>query len=304
MELEIQSLSPKVKEYFALDNAARSWWDTSGHPRYDRQLDFVADELPVPGSSVLDVATGRGRFAVRYALSGARRILALDISNGMLDIAKSNVQKAGVQNRIDFVQADIEEHPLPEKHFDIVNCMEVYVHFPNPARVTRNLFCCLREGGLLVANIDLPQTRRWYFDWLNEPLRTLGHLTTNLTYRTTRYGYFKFVPRLARVYLSNRFGWPAEPRSLLALWPGRRKNRLDTTEETIEALKQDPVLKLSRAEDAINRMHLSTFLEMLTEGGFLIKRVVREARPFQLAYGYIVIAERPHVVKVISDELC
>src|SRR5215831_10779759 len=99
---EIETLSPDVKRYFALQNAAKSWWNTEGHPRYEQQLKIITNEIKAEGKVVLDVGTGRGRFAIQYVRNGAEKVTAIEISNGMLDIATENARSAGVLERIDF----------------------------------------------------------------------------------------------------------------------------------------------------------------------------------------------------------
>lgn len=282
---EVDSLSPRVKEYFALDNAAVSWWETKGHPRYAEQERLTTSLLEVENKRVLDIATGRGRFAIGYAQAGASEVMAVDISDGMLQVAGDNARSAGVEQRVRFVQGDVETMGLEPDSFDIVNCMEVYVHFPNPSLVSRRLYQALRPGGRLVANIDLPITGRWYFHWFNEPVSAIKGLAS----RCMSFGKRTLYPRLPlglRRTAARWFGWPVTPRS-------GNKWRLHGTEETIRALRHDPALKLSRAEDAIHRMDLERFLRMLRDAGFEIVQVVREGRWFQLAYGYVVVAVRP-----------
>jgi ubiquinone/menaquinone biosynthesis C-methylase UbiE len=288
---EIRGLNPRVKEYFALENAARSWWHTDGHSRYDRQLDVVTSEIDVGGKRVLDVATGRGRFAIRYVQNGARQVTAVDISKGMLEIAGQNARAAGADAHIEFVRADIEESEFQPESFDVVNCMELYVHLPNPTRVTQLLFQYLRAGGVLVANIDLPQSARRYFHWINEPARSLSRGLRN--WPAVRYAYFKVLPSAGRALCHRLLGWPQHPRGPVLMQPRGRIRRLPTTDETIAALNDNPNLELSRAEDAICRMGLEPFVAMLTGAGFQIGKVIREGRWHQLPYGYIVIARKP-----------
>jgi ubiquinone/menaquinone biosynthesis C-methylase UbiE len=282
---EIGSLSPRVKEYFAMDNAAVSWWETKGHPRYAEQERLTRTLISVENKRVLDVATGRGRFAIGYAQAGARDVLAVDISRGMLAVSRENAQRAGVDHGIQFIQGDVETMTLGSDSFDVVNCMEVYVHFPNPTLVTRRLYEALRPGGRLVANIDLPITGRWYFHWFNEPLSMIKGQTSRFVSACKRNLYPRLPLGLRRV-AARWFDWPVTPQAA-------QNWRLDGTEATIQALQQDPTLKLSRAEDAIHRIELRDFVSMLENAGFAIAEVVREGRWFQLAYGYVVVAVKP-----------
>lgn len=290
-EQEVSELSRHVKEYFALENAATSWWHTKGHPRYERQLDFVSG-LDVHGKKVLDVATGRGRFAIRYAKNGAAHVTATDISDGMLRIASENAETAGVASCIHFLRVDAEERKFENAAFDVINCMELYVHLPNPRCATRLFYDYLTPDGVLIANIDLPLTKKWYFGWLNEPMRSMRRTVTS--WPVARYGYFKLLPRFIRSGLHNLFGWPVTPKAPVALgWKPATMPRLQSTQETLTRLRAQPEVKLSRAEDAICRMELKDFKGILQDVGFQIEHVRREGKWYQLPYGYIVTARKP-----------
>ena len=288
----VPALSPKVKEYFALDNAALSWWTTDGHPRYDRQLAIIEAHVPVAGREVLDAGTGRGRFAACYARLGARRVLALDISAGMLAEARERVRAEGAHARVDFRQGDIEGSDFEPGSFDIINCMEVYVHLPDPRAATRRFHRWLRPGGVLVANIDLPGSGAWWFHWVNEPLRTARHVLLGQGREAARYVWYRLLPAGARAVLAPRLGWPETPRVPLRLGAGAQKYRMRTTEETLARLRDNPGLRHSRAEDAICRVPKPAFLDLLTAEGFTLERVVREGHRYQLAYGVMVIATK------------
>jgi hypothetical protein len=52
-------------------------------------------------------------------------------------------------------------------------------------------------------------------------------------------------------------------------------------------------LRLARPRDAIRLMEREPFLAMLRDAGFEIEETIREGRPWQLPYGYMVIARKP-----------
>jgi ubiquinone/menaquinone biosynthesis C-methylase UbiE len=290
---EIETLSPDVKRYFALQNAAKTWWNTKGHPRYERQLEIVTNEIEAKGKVVLDVGTGRGRFAIQYVRNGAEKVIAIEISNGMLEIAKENARSAGVLERINFLRGDVEEYLFQKESIDIINCMEVYVHLPNPQKVTKQFFSYLLPGGVLIANFDLPLTKKWYFHWLNEPFRSFRRwLQDSFLYQVARHVYFIVLPAVMRNYFHNLMGWPNNPGSPIHFRISTPRRQLPTTRDTIDALRKAPDLMLSRAEDAINRMELANFIEIINNAGFQIERVICERKWFQLPYGYIVIGRK------------
>ena len=287
----VPTISPKVEEYFALDNAATTWWNPQGHPRYERQHRIIRDRVEIRGKSVIDVATGRGRFAIQYARERARRVVAVDISQGMLDVARENARAAGVQDRIELLRASVDSLPFQVGEFDVINCMEVYVHFPDPGKATQALFRILTPGGVLVANVDDPVTERWYFGWINEPFRSF--LSLPFVFNVALVFYFRILPASVRGLFHRWFHWPITWHNPVRFQWGSPKKRFSTAEESIRALKANPNLRLARPRDAIRLMEREPFLAMLRSAGFEIEETIREGRPWQLPYGYMVIARKP-----------
>lgn len=157
-----QELSPRVKEYFARPDAATQWWkitvETGG--RYGRQLGFLSQHLTPQGMRVLDAATGQGRFAIHCAKSGASRVLAADISSGMISQAKTNALRHRVDSLVEFIHSDISELNLEKGSVDLITFMEVLVHLPQPNWVLQRLTQFLVRGGHLLLNFDYPQAER------------------------------------------------------------------------------------------------------------------------------------------------
>src|SRR5471030_363976 len=80
------------------------------------EVDFILSLYPiVPGSTVIDVACGTGRHSIELARRGYR-VTGLDLSEWMLDVARSNAKGAGVE--VDWIQADATEFSLTDK-FDV-----------------------------------------------------------------------------------------------------------------------------------------------------------------------------------------
>ncbi len=69
-------------------------------------------------SSVLDIATGTGDFAVAASKLPEVEIVGIDISEGMLSVARKKIEKKGLQNRISFQKADSEKLPFNDDSFD------------------------------------------------------------------------------------------------------------------------------------------------------------------------------------------
>lgn len=151
-------LSPRVTEYFSRNDAAADWWniDNSTGGRYKKQIDFIKANVKLQGLKTLDVATGRGRFAIEFATSGASEVIAVDIAASMIEIAKENAKQLGVADKIGFRVGNAAELDLVEEHYDIISLMEVLVHLPDPAGVVSTLLRYLKPGGVFITNYDFP----------------------------------------------------------------------------------------------------------------------------------------------------
>jgi SAM-dependent methyltransferase len=77
------------------------------------EVDFILSLYPiVPGSTIIDVACGTGRHSIEFAKRGYR-VTGLDLSEGMLQVARDNAKAAGVDVR--WIQADATDFTLDEK---------------------------------------------------------------------------------------------------------------------------------------------------------------------------------------------
>src|SRR5688572_6256578 len=63
---------------------------------------LVVNAIGAPGSSMLDVGCGPGRYGVELARRGAARCLGVDVAAAMIDIARGEAEKAGVADRCEW----------------------------------------------------------------------------------------------------------------------------------------------------------------------------------------------------------
>ena len=149
----------EVKHYFQRQGTVARWW----HPEDQRdphfanfreQLEWVVRRFDWRGERVLDVGTGKGRFAIPFACEGAE-VIAMDISGEMLVEARQRAQQAGVVPL--FVQGDAESLPFPKGSFDVVSCMEALMHVPHPQRAVAEVARVARPGGRAVFSM----TNKW-----------------------------------------------------------------------------------------------------------------------------------------------
>ncbi|WP_370538490.1 bifunctional 2-polyprenyl-6-hydroxyphenol methylase/3-demethylubiquinol 3-O-methyltransferase UbiG [Ideonella sp.] len=143
---------------------AHRWWDADGefrplHQINPLRLDWIAGQAKLAGAEVLDVGCGGGILAESMARCQAT-VLGIDLSVKPLRVAQLHALEAGVENlvyREVAVEALAEERPAS---FDVVTCMEMLEHVPDPASVVRACATLVKPGG------------RVFFSTLNRNLKS------------------------------------------------------------------------------------------------------------------------------------
>lgn len=106
------------------------------YERYVRTADHVRSAA---AQSVLDVGVGSGRYCSGYAEAGVRRVVGVDISNSMLDLAREYVKSLnGSNTQFEFVLSDIDTYSTDEK-FDVVVAMGFFDYISAPVESLRKL---------------------------------------------------------------------------------------------------------------------------------------------------------------------
>jgi len=111
------------------------------------------------GARVLDLATGTGDLALLVAnAEPTSRVVGLDPSDKMLDIARAKVEKAGLLGRVELVHGDAEKLPFPDASFDGVCIAFGIRNVPDRDRALREMVRVTRPGGK-VAILELSEPR-------------------------------------------------------------------------------------------------------------------------------------------------
>ena len=129
---------------------ASRWWDPQGpqkalHALNPPRLRYVADRAPLRGSDVLDVGCGGGLLSEALAAEGAR-VTAIDLAPDLLRVARLHTLESGME--VDYRQQSVEslaqERP---QGFDVVTCMELLEHVPDPVSGVAACAALLTPGG-------------------------------------------------------------------------------------------------------------------------------------------------------------
>jgi len=111
----MNSKSASKKEWQRFFDSHAAHYEENGFTKHTTaEVDFILTLYPIlPGSTILDVGCGTGRHSIEFALRGYR-VTGLDLSDGMLSVARANAIAAGVD--VNWIQADATEFALPDKY--------------------------------------------------------------------------------------------------------------------------------------------------------------------------------------------
>jgi 2-polyprenyl-6-hydroxyphenyl methylase/3-demethylubiquinone-9 3-methyltransferase len=140
-------------EIAKFDAIASRWWDPTGefkplHAINPLRLDYVDQRAPLSGRTVLDIGCGGGLMAEAMAARGAR-VTGIDLSEGALKVAKLHLKESGRQVDYRHISAEAIAAEQPG-HFDVITCLEMLEHVPDPGSVIRAIAAMLKPGGQAV----------------------------------------------------------------------------------------------------------------------------------------------------------
>lgn len=131
---------------------AGRWWDPDGEsrPLHDLnpvRLAYIAERTALRGARALDVGCGGGILSESLARAGAE-VTAIDLSPEVIEVARLHLLESAltVDYRLLGVEALADESPAA---FDVVSCMEMLEHVPDPRSVVEACARLLRPGGRL-----------------------------------------------------------------------------------------------------------------------------------------------------------
>ena len=153
------------QEIAKFEAVASRWWDLEGefkplHQMNPLRLEWIQRHSEgLFGKQILDVGCGGGILSESMARQGAH-VLGLDMGKEPLQVARLHALESGVEvnYRQGTVEALAEEMP---GRFDVVTCMEMLEHVPDPASVVRACAKLAKPGGQLFFSTINRNTKSW-----------------------------------------------------------------------------------------------------------------------------------------------
>ena len=146
LETEVMDTLAEAAGYDAMDHTApnRAFVNRLHELRARRAL-------PRQACKMLDLGTGPGHIPLLIAAEMAdAKIMAVDLSKHMLEIARTKLTATRFVDRIAFELADVKNLPYEDHAFDVVFSNTILHHIPQPIEMLREAWRVLRPGGILL----------------------------------------------------------------------------------------------------------------------------------------------------------
>jgi 2-polyprenyl-6-hydroxyphenyl methylase/3-demethylubiquinone-9 3-methyltransferase len=139
-------------EIARFESTAARWWDPEGEfrPLHDLnpvRLAFIEQRAPLAGLKVLDVGCGGGLLSEAMARRGAE-VTGIDLGKTAIEVASLHALEAGVKvwYRVESADAHVVANAGT---YDVVTCLEMLEHVPEPEQIIATLASLVRPGGHL-----------------------------------------------------------------------------------------------------------------------------------------------------------
>jgi len=144
------SINVDPAEIAKFSELAHRWWDPNSDfkPLHDinpLRLDYIDGLTTLRGKRVLDVGCGGGILAESMAQRGAQ-VTGIDLADKALKVAQLHVLESG--NQVEYRNVSAENYAREQPgQFDVVTCMELLEHVPDPASTVAACAALVKPGG-------------------------------------------------------------------------------------------------------------------------------------------------------------
>lgn len=213
---------------------ARDWWNPQGelntlHAVNPLRVKFIRQYDDLKGKDVVDVGCGGGILSEALAYAGGH-VLGIDLSRELVRAAELHAAESGLDLTYREVSAEQLAEERPEG-FDVVTCMEMLEHVPEPASVVTSCARLVKPGGSV------------YFSTLNRNLKSYLMAIVGAEY------VLRMIPRGTHQF--DTFIRPSE----LCQWARRAGLEL----RGFQGIGYNPVSKQFRAVDDLSVNYLAAF---------------------------------------------
>ena len=217
---------------------AHRWWDPTSDfkPLHDinpLRLDYIARRSRgLEGKHALDVGCGGGILAEAMATAGAK-VIGIDLSDKALSVARLHQLESGVEVDYRLITAETLAADQPGS-FDIVTCMELLEHVPDPASTIAACATLVKPGGLVVFSTINRNPKAYLFAVIG------GEYLLRLLPRGT-HDYARFIKPSELAGFARRAGLEADDLIGMTYNPLNRTYRLeaDTSVNYIATFRRD-----------------------------------------------------------------
>jgi 2-polyprenyl-6-hydroxyphenyl methylase/3-demethylubiquinone-9 3-methyltransferase len=129
---------------------AHRWWDPTSefrplHEINPLRLEWINARVPLQGKNVLDIGCGGGILVESMARKGAK-VTGIDLSEKALKVADMHSLESGIAVRYELIAAEALAAREPAQ-YDVVTCMEMLEHVPDPAAIVQACATLVKPGG-------------------------------------------------------------------------------------------------------------------------------------------------------------
>lgn len=138
------------REISRFDALASRWWDPQGelrtlHAINPLRLRYIEDRAGLRSKRVLDVGCGGGLLSEAMAARGAE-VTGIDMADEPLTVARLHLHESG--QRVTYLKSSAEALAAESPgHFDVVTCLEMLEHVPEPEAIVRACTALVKPGG-------------------------------------------------------------------------------------------------------------------------------------------------------------